>query len=111
MSELNITPEESPAEAATAWLAPGLVSLMTRVTESQRGGFAAIILLLAIGLFTRPAAALLAIQFVFVTYFHSARGFFSPGLEFPLLWLTVFVFFAVRGGGVMSVDSKMGKEF
>lgn len=35
---------------ATAWLAPGLVSLMTRVTESQRGGFASILVLLAVGL-------------------------------------------------------------
>jgi UMF1 family MFS transporter len=35
---------------ATAWLAPGLVSLMTRITESQRGGFASIVFLLAVGL-------------------------------------------------------------
>lgn len=35
---------------ATAWLAPALVSFGTRVTESQRGGFASIILLLAVGL-------------------------------------------------------------
>jgi UMF1 family MFS transporter len=35
---------------ATAWLAPGLVSLGTRLTESQRGGFAAILLLLGVGL-------------------------------------------------------------
>ena len=43
---------------ATAWLAPGLISLMTGVTQSQKGGFAAIVLLLAIGLiglkFVRP---------------------------------------------------------
>jgi len=68
-------------------------------------------LLVAIGLFTRPAAALLAIQFIFVSHFHLARGFFAPGIEFPLLWLTVFVFFMIRGGGAMSVDSKMSKEF
>jgi UMF1 family MFS transporter len=35
---------------ATAWLAPGLVSLMTRLTHSQKGGFAAIVILLAVGL-------------------------------------------------------------
>ena len=35
---------------ATAWLAPGLVSLVTRVTQSQQWGFASIVLLLAIGL-------------------------------------------------------------
>ena len=46
---------------ATAWLAPGLVSLFTRVSGSQKVGFAAIILLLVIGLvglfFVRGARA------------------------------------------------------
>ena len=46
---------------ATAWLAPGLVSLFTQVTQSQKGGFAAIVLLLAVGLaglvFVRGARA------------------------------------------------------
>jgi UMF1 family MFS transporter len=35
---------------ATAWLAPSLVNIGTRVTHSQQGGFASIILLLAVGL-------------------------------------------------------------
>lgn len=35
---------------ATAWLAPSLVNIGTRVTHTQQGGFASIILLLAIGL-------------------------------------------------------------
>ncbi len=35
---------------ATAWLAPALVNIGTRVTHSQQGGFASIILLLVIGL-------------------------------------------------------------
>lgn len=35
---------------ATAWLAPGLVNIGTRVTHSQQGGFASIILLLIVGL-------------------------------------------------------------
>lgn len=35
---------------ATAWLAPGLVSLGTRITQSQQWGFATIILLLGLGL-------------------------------------------------------------
>lgn len=34
---------------ATAWLAPALVNIGTRVTQSQQGGFASIILLLVIG--------------------------------------------------------------
>jgi len=35
---------------ATAWLAPTLVNIGTRVTHSQQGGFATIILLLVVGL-------------------------------------------------------------
>jgi UMF1 family MFS transporter len=35
---------------ATAWLAPGLVSLVTRETHSQQWGFASIVLLLGVGL-------------------------------------------------------------
>ncbi|MFC3068281.1 MFS transporter [Phenylobacterium soli] len=35
---------------ATAWLAPSLVNLGTRLTHSQQGGFASIVLLLAVGL-------------------------------------------------------------
>ncbi|MFL5054293.1 MAG: MFS transporter, partial [Microvirga sp.] len=35
---------------ATAWLAPSLVNLGTRVTHTQQGGFSTIILLLALGL-------------------------------------------------------------
>ena len=46
---------------ATAWLAPGLVALVTGATGSQKLGFAAIIVLLAIGLvglfFVRGARA------------------------------------------------------
>ena len=36
---------------ATAWLAPSLVNIGTRITHSQQGGFATIILLMAVGLF------------------------------------------------------------
>ncbi|MBI1199925.1 MAG: MFS transporter [Phenylobacterium sp.] len=35
---------------ATAWLAPGLVNIGTRITHSQQGGFASIVVLLAAGL-------------------------------------------------------------
>jgi UMF1 family MFS transporter len=35
---------------ATAWLAPSLVNIGTRVTHSQQGGFASIVLLLVVGL-------------------------------------------------------------
>ena len=66
-------------------------------------------LLLAIGLFTRPVAAILIIQFVCVLIYTLPRGFFAS--ELALLWLAMFVFFFVRGGGPLSVDSRMSKEF
>jgi UMF1 family MFS transporter len=34
---------------ATAWLAPSLVNIGTRLTHSQQGGFASIVLLLVVG--------------------------------------------------------------
>jgi putative oxidoreductase len=68
------------------------------------GGF-----LVAIGLFTRAASAVLIIQFIFVLMYTLPRGFFPS--ELAILWLALFVFFFVRGGGPMSVDSRMSKEF
>jgi putative oxidoreductase len=83
---------------------PGNVLAPVVGTAELLGGF-----LLAIGLFTRPAAAVLIIQFVFILIYTLPRGFFPS--ELALLWLAMFIFFFVRGGGAMSVDAKMSKEF
>jgi putative oxidoreductase len=71
---------------------------------------------LALGLFTRPIAFLLIIEFVIITfgwnirfgYFFSAQG---GGYEFPLLLLLIYVAIFFRGGGRLSVDRAIGKEF
>jgi putative oxidoreductase len=70
--------------------------------------------LLAIGLFTRPVAALFFIQMLFIVNFHWGNGFLftnqGGGYEYPLMWLAVIFYFLVRGGGPMSVDRAMGRE-
>jgi putative oxidoreductase len=69
-------------------------------------------LLVAIGLFTRPMAALLVIEFiVLLVVVHVPRGYMAQGgIELPLLWLLMYVVVLLRGGGPWSLDRKIGKE-
>jgi putative oxidoreductase len=70
-------------------------------------------ILIAVGLFTRPIAAAIAIEMaVIVLVVHWPRGFFSAqgGIEYPLLWGFVFLFIAFIGGGKWSLDKAIGKE-
>jgi putative oxidoreductase len=69
-------------------------------------------LLIAIGLFTRPAAFAALIVLLVTVYFHwifKAEGF--SGAEKSLLWSTILFYFAARGAGPISVDAKIGREF
>ena len=72
-------------------------------------------ILLAIGLLTRPVAALFFVQMLFIVGFHWGNGFFfnapGGGFEYPLMWLAVIFYFLVRGGGPMSVDRAWSREF
>lgn len=71
-------------------------------------------LLVAIGLFTRPAAAAAAIMlFVAAFQVHYPNGFFwtKAGLEYPLMWAILMVAIFLKGGGNLSIDSKLGKQF
>ena len=44
---------------------------------------------------------------------HLPNGFFwtKGGYEYPLLWAILCAAIAVRGGGALSVDRALGKEF
>jgi putative oxidoreductase len=69
----------------------------------------------AIGLFTRFFAAGLAIEMlVAMLVVHWASGFLitsqQSGIEYVLTLGLVFFFIAIRGGGLYSVDAKLGKE-
>ena len=69
-------------------------------------------LLLTLGLLTRPAAVATSIVLCVTTYFHwvvQAEGF--PGAEKSLLWLAITLYFVAHGGGRLSVDRAMGKQF
>ena len=71
-------------------------------------------LALALGLLTRPAAALVVgLMAVAVLQVHLANGYFwtDLGYEFPLFWGLVAISFVIRGGGRYSLDNTIGREF
>ena len=70
-------------------------------------------ILLALGLFTRPAAFAVVIFLINAVYFTSKNGFFwtKVGSEYSILLLLVAFFVLIRGGGPWSLDRKMGREF
>jgi putative oxidoreductase len=70
-------------------------------------------LLIVIGLFTRPMAAILVVEMI-VAYFiqHFPRGG-SPvenAGELALLYALIFLFFACDGAGPFSVDSRIHRR-
>jgi putative oxidoreductase len=71
-------------------------------------------LLLAVGLLTRPVAALF-VGFMFVGAFHVHIhiGWFWPnrGMEIPLYLMLVCLAILIRGGGPLSIDRRLGREF
>lgn len=69
--------------------------------------------MLAIGLLTRPVAAAITIFMVVAFFVHLPNGFYwtDGGVEVPLLWGLVALGFVLRGGGPISVDSRLGREF
>ena len=69
-------------------------------------------ILIALGLFTRPVALLLVLEFVVIVKTHLAAGWAvgNGGAEFAFLWTIVLVYILARGGGY-SVDAKPGREF
>lgn len=69
-------------------------------------------ILVAIGLFTRPASVAAAIVLLVTVWFHWVTvGQGYAGAEKSILWAAIFIFFAVRGGNRHSVDAKLGREF
>jgi putative oxidoreductase len=90
-------------------LEPALLFTLLAMFNETIGG-----VLIAIGLFTRPVAALLVIEFLillFVVHIPRGYGMALNGAEFPLMWLLMLVVILLRGGGPYSLDRKIGKEF
>jgi len=70
-------------------------------------------LCLVLGLFTRPAALLIAAEMAsIVFYFNWDNGYFwtNRGVEFALLWMLLAIAIFFRGGGRYSLDRLIGKE-
>jgi putative oxidoreductase len=69
---------------------------------------------LAIGLFTRIAAAIVGIEMLVIVFFFQWQfGYFwtNRGYEFALLWAVLCIAIFFKGGGRYSVDRLIGKEF
>jgi putative oxidoreductase len=86
---------------------PVVLAVLVIFTESFAAAF------LALGLFTRVAAAMIWVQMLVIIIFYQwPYGYFwtQRGIEYPLLWvlLTTAIFF--RGGGRYSLDRVLGKE-
>jgi len=70
--------------------------------------------LIALGLFTRPAA-LPVVVFLLVSNverWRVGRYFWNQlGLEYTLMWTLAALYFLVHGGGLYSLDHLLGREF
>jgi len=86
------------------------VPLITAVGIVEVAGGA----LIAVGLLTRPAALAATVTTATAAlYFHLSHGFYvdTGGVEFSGLWAVVLLMIAVRGGGRISLDYRLGREF
>lgn len=87
-----------------AWLIMIAVGLVETV-----GG-----VLIALGLLTRPAALAATITTATAAiYVHLPFGFYVEpgGVEFAALWAVVLLYITIRGGGAISLDRAIGREF
>ena len=87
---------------------PELLAYLTFFAESVGA------ICLAIGLFTRVAAAMIWIEMlVIIIVFQWQFGYFwtNRGVEYALLWFLLCTAIFFRGGGRYSVDRLIGKEF
>ena len=70
-------------------------------------------IMIAVGLFTRPVALLLVIEFlviIFKAHLPNGYGVSVNGIEFPLMWGLILLAILLRGGGPWSLDRKLGFE-
>jgi len=70
-------------------------------------------ILIAIGFFTRPIAALLVVEFlviIFIAHWPKGYAVSAGGVEYPLFWGLVLLAIMLRGGGPWSLDRKLGRE-
>ncbi len=99
--------DETGAFFITVYSLPSYLAVIAGVIEFFGG------LLLALGLATRPAAALITgMMAVVVVHVHWSQGFFwtQNGVEYPLMWGIIAFAYLLRGGGRYSLDHIIGAE-
>ena len=69
--------------------------------------------LMAVGLFTRPAAVAVTILMFLSIVDHIKDGYFwnTRGIEYPAMWTLGALYFVFHGGGAISLDRLIGWEF
>jgi putative oxidoreductase len=69
--------------------------------------------MLALGLFTRPAAVPIFILLALSVHEHRKFGWFwnTQGAEYPLIWAVAAFYILIHGGGTISLDYLIGWEF
>ena len=93
--------------AAHGFPFPVLLTWLVFLTESFGAAF------LAVGLFTRFAAAAIWIEMAVIIIFYQWQfGYFwtQRGVEYALLWLLLCTAIFFRGGGRYSIDHYLGRE-
>lgn len=86
---------------------PGFIWSPTLAVTEFFGG-----ILIALGLFTRPAAFAATFGLLVAAYYHWIpldQGY--GGAEKALLWAAIMFFFVIRGGNRFSLDARLRKEF
>ncbi len=90
-------------------LYPGWLWALAVALVEVGGGLA-----LILGILTRPAAlAVTVLMAVSMFHVHLPNGYFwtNGGYEYPLLWGIIAFAVLLRGGGELSVDRAIGREF
>ena len=72
--------------------------------------------MVAVGLFTRPLAAMLTVEMAVITYKLFPNGYFfimpnGGGWEYPAVLFGLFLGIAMRGSDRCSIDRLIGREF
>jgi putative oxidoreductase len=68
---------------------------------------------MALGLFTRPAALAVFVLMFLSVVDHWKDGYFwnTRGVEYPAMWTIGALCFVLHGGGAISLDHLLGREF
>jgi len=70
-------------------------------------------ILIIVGLFTRPVALLLFIEFLVIVFKAHLPNGWNPatgGAEYVAMWCLILLAVLLRGGGPWSLDRKLGRE-